>query len=97
MTTNLSKKRPKTLAKMLKLSEDHATNRINAIFSCALHEHEKLSDIIERLGEYSCEVLSFRVAQAAVDEIRQEARRRYGPSAVTFESGWTAFLECVTV
>ena len=92
--SDLSRKRPATLAKMLERAELHLSHAWKPVFAAALNGNEKCRDIIARLGEQSSEVIGLRVAQAAVDEIRQEARRRYGP-AVPFESMWVLFLATV--
>lgn len=94
--TDLTRKRPKTLAKMLERAELHCSHAWEPIWAAAPSGEEKCQDIIKRLGEQSSEVITLRVAQGAVDEIRHEARRRYGP-AVTFESMWISFLSTVRV
>ena len=92
--SDLSKKRPATLAKMLERAELHLSHAWEPVWAAALNGNERCLDILARLGPTSSEVLGLRVAQDAVDEIRMEARRRYGP-AVPHESMWVSFLATV--
>ena len=87
---SLETKKPKTLAAMLEKAESRSSAAQAAVFALASDDREKFGDLLARLAAHPA-VIAFRAAQESVETIRREAHRRYGP-AVTFESGWIAFL-----
>lgn len=89
----LTRKRPSTLAAMLEKAEARRDAALGHILDAALHGQERIADIRARLGPADPRNVALDRANAAVEKIRAECRRRYGPDAVTFESMWLTFLQ----
>jgi hypothetical protein len=93
--SDLTKRRPKTLAQMLEARQALRDKAFETLLPLALDHNERIGDMCERLRALGgSEIRAYDLHQAKIEEIYQEAERRYGP-AVTFRSMWGTFLATV--
>ena len=90
--SDLTTRRPKTLAKMLEAVEARWQSAIDEVFDLSISGEERIQTIMSRLGEDHPAVAAFNKVDAERDALYLECRRRYGPDAVTFDSMWVTFL-----
>jgi hypothetical protein len=71
------------LAKELTLRSVNASLRADAIFALAEHGHERMLDIMRRLGDAHPTVRAYEAARSLCGEAAAEARWRCGPVSFT--------------
>lgn len=82
----------KALGKEITRRQEKQSQAAEALFDAADRPRETLREICARLGEDHTLVTTWKARRLSLLDADSEARRRYGPNAVSHDAHWPFFL-----